>query len=65
VVEHTFPKVYDIKNNPGETRELRSSEGYAHLWVMQPVMSILGELAASMQNYPNIQPGEDFEDFGQ
>ena len=65
IVEHTFPKVYDIKNDPGETRELWSSEGYAHLWVMQPVMSILGELAVTMQKYPNIQPGEDFEGYGQ
>lgn len=65
IVEHTFPKVYDIKNDPGETRELWSSEGYAHLWVMQPVMSILDELAVSMKKYPNIQPGQDFEGYGQ
>jgi hypothetical protein len=27
IVEHTFPPVYDIVNDPGETRELWRSEG--------------------------------------
>jgi arylsulfatase A-like enzyme len=60
IVEHTFPSVYDIVNDPGETRELWRSEGYAHIYVMRPVQKILGELAVSMKKYPNIKPGEDF-----
>lgn len=60
IVEHTFPQVFDIKMDPGETRELWSSEGYAHLWVMKPVMDILTGLAASMTQYPNVKPGQDF-----
>jgi arylsulfatase len=63
VVEHTFPQVYDIKNDPGESRELWAAEGYAHLWVMKPIMEILGRLAQSMQQYPNIPPGKDFEGY--
>ena len=54
IVEHTFRQVYDIKNDPGETRELWSSEGYAHLWVMKPVNDILARLTGSMQEYLNI-----------
>jgi arylsulfatase A-like enzyme len=60
IVEHTFPQVFDIKNDPGETRELWQSEGYSHLWVMKPVMGILTGLAVSQQAYPNIKPGQDF-----
>jgi len=60
IVEHTFPQVYDIKNDPDEKNELWRSEGYAHLWVMKPVMEILTNLNQSMQKYPNIKPGQDF-----
>jgi len=63
IIEPTFPQVYDIKNDPGETRELWSSEGYAHLWVMKPVMEILTQTAISMKQYPNIKPGEDFKGY--
>ena len=41
IVKWTFPRMYDIKNDPGETRELWSSEGYAHLWATKPIMDIL------------------------
>jgi len=60
IVEHTFPQVYDIKNDPDEKRELWKEEGYSHLWVMKPVMGILGDLERSMKAYPNIRPGQDF-----
>ena len=60
IVQPTFPKVYDIKNDPGDTRELWRNEGYSHLWVMKPVMEILGENARSMVEFPNINPGEEF-----
>jgi len=60
IVKPTFPQVYDIKSDPGETRELWSSEGYAHLWVMKPVVEILTQKAISMKKYPNIKPGQEF-----
>jgi arylsulfatase A-like enzyme len=63
IVEHTFPQVFDIKNDPDELRELWREEGYSHLWVMKPVMGILTELAQSMQKYPNIKPGQDFKGY--
>lgn len=63
IVEHTFPQVFDIKNDPGETRELWQSEGYAHLWVMKPVMDILTDLTISQQQFPNIKPGRDFSGY--
>jgi arylsulfatase A-like enzyme len=63
IVQHTFPQVYDIKNDPDEKRELFRSEGYAHLWVTKPVMAILTDLGQSMATYPNIKPGQDFDGY--
>jgi arylsulfatase len=60
IVQHTFPQVYDIKNDPDEKAELWKTQGYAHLWVMKPVMEILAGLKKSMRKYPNIKPGQDF-----
>ena len=63
IVEHTFPQVYDIKSDPDEKAELWKKEGYAHLWLMKPVMNILGDLKKSMQAYPNIRPGQEFDGY--
>ena len=63
IVEHTFPQVYDIKHDPDERREHWKEEGYSHLWVMKPVMEILGDIQQSIRTYPNIQPGQDFEGY--
>ncbi len=63
IVQPTFPQVYDIKNDPDEKRELWKSEGYAHLWVMKPVVEILTDLGQSMATYPNITPGQDFNGY--
>jgi len=63
VQRYTFPQVYDIKNDPSESYELWGNEGYAHAWVMEPVMKILGELKGSMAQYPNIKPGQEFEGY--
>ncbi len=63
IVEHTFPQVYDIENDPGESRELWAADGFAHLWVTKPVMEILGRIGASMRAFPNLKPGQDFEGY--
>jgi arylsulfatase len=63
VQSYTFPQVYDIKEDPSELFELWGNEGYAHAWVMGPVSKVLAGLAASMQGYPNIEPGQDFRGY--
>jgi len=63
IVEHTFPQVFDIKNDPKEARELWKVEGYAHLWVMKPVTDALVALRKSTAKYRNIRPGEDFKGY--
>ena len=60
---HTFPQVYDIKEDPAESFELWGNEGFSHAWVMTPITKILADLQASMAKYPNIKPGEDFEGY--
>ena len=59
----TFPQVCDIKNDPSENYELWGNEGYAHIWVMEPVSKILGSLQSSMAKYPNIKPGEEIRGY--
>ncbi len=58
-----FTQVFDIKEDPGESYELWGNEGYPHAWVLSPVSKILANLAASMEQYPNIQPGQDFNGY--
>ncbi len=63
VQHHTFPQVFDIKEDPNESFELWGNEGYAHAWVMGPVTTILADLAKSMAEYPNIKPGQSFDGY--
>jgi arylsulfatase A-like enzyme len=62
--KYTFPQVFDIKEDVKESYELWGNEGYAHAWVMSPVSKILTGLSVSMQEYPNIKPGDqDFKGY--
>ena len=60
---YIFPPVYDVANDPGEDNNLMKHSLFAHSWVYAPMGQILQKTAASMQEYPNIQPGEDFEGY--
>lgn len=63
IIKSTFPQMYDIKNDPGETRELWRNEGYSHIYLMEPILKILTQKAISMKQFPNIKPGEDFKGY--
>ena len=63
IKRHTFPHVYNIKEDPAEEFELWGNEGFSHAWVMTPVTKILSDLTASMSKFPNIQPGQDFQGY--
>ena len=63
IVKSTFPKMYDIKNDPGETKELWRNHGYSHIYLMEPIMKILGEKAKTMKEFPNIKTGEEFKGY--
>jgi arylsulfatase A-like enzyme len=63
IQKYTFPQVFNIKEDPKESYELWGNEGYAHAWVMGPITRILAELQQSMQEYPNIEPGQEFSGY--
>jgi len=63
VQTNIFPTVYDVKNDPGEDNELMKQHLFAYSWVYAAMGKILQEKVASMQKFPNIQPGEDFEGY--
>lgn len=63
VQEYMFPPIYDVANDPGEANNLLKHELFAHTWVYTPMGKILGELAASMKDFPNISPGAEFDGY--
>jgi arylsulfatase A-like enzyme len=63
IQRYTFPQVFNVREDPAESYELWGNEGYAHGWVMSPVSKILTELQASMQRFPNIRPGQEFDGY--
>jgi arylsulfatase len=60
---YIFPPVYDVANDPGEANELMKQSLFAYSWVYGPMGQILQETATSMQEYPNIKPGQDFDGY--
>ena len=58
-----FPAVYDVRNDPGEDNELMKHSLFAYSWVYGAMGNVLKEKAASMQMYPNIKPGEEFDGY--
>ena len=63
IQEYMFPPVYDIVNDPGEQNNLMKLGLFSYSWVYGPMAKLLGEKAVSMKEYPNIQPGQDFEGY--
>ncbi len=57
---YQFPRVYDVANDPGEVTNLMHSPLAIYSWVYGPMRTILNEKAKSMQEFPNIKPGEEF-----
>ncbi|RLA18316.1 MAG: hypothetical protein DRQ62_13790, partial [Gammaproteobacteria bacterium] len=60
---YQFPPVYDVANDPHEDNNLIKFNMFSHSWVYAPMEKILQEKGMSMQKYPNIKPGEDFEGY--
>jgi len=63
VQSYAFPPVYDVANDPGEDNELMRHSLFAYSWVYVPMGQILQRTGSSMQQYPNIQPGQEFEGY--
>jgi len=52
-----------VANDPGEVNNLMKFNMLAHSWVFMPMAKILQEKGASMQQFPNIKPGQEFEGY--
>jgi arylsulfatase len=61
--EYQFPPVYDVANDPGEANNLMKLNLFSHSWVYGPMGRILAEKTRSMAEFPNIEPGEDFDGY--
>ena len=62
VVKPQWPLIFDLIDDPNEEWDLieQHLEG---AWVVGPVAARLGALQASMAEYPNIEPGEEFKGY--
>jgi arylsulfatase len=63
VQTNIFPTVYDIRNDPGEDNELMKQGLFSYSWVYGAMGQLLQSKMASMQEYRNIKPGEDFDGY--
>lgn len=63
IEEYTFPLVYDLDSDPGETYELLANEGYQHSWIIEPIGKIIAQTVMSMREYPNISTGAAFDGY--
>ena len=63
VQTHLFPPVYDVTNDPGEDNDLMKIGLFSYSWVYGPMGKILMKKTASMKEYPNIQPGQEFDGY--
>ncbi len=62
-VKPQFPMMYDLRNDPGEQVDLWSTQGFAHIWIMKPVYEIITKKVHSMEEFPNIKPGAEFNGY--
>ena len=63
VQTNIFPTVYDVRNDPGEDNELMKQSLFAYSWVYGAMGQVLQKKVLTMQEYPNIKPGEDFDGY--
>jgi arylsulfatase len=58
-VKPQFPMVYDLSSDPHEDNNLIYSD-LTVPWILVPNFKLIGEYQQSIQQYPNIKPGEEF-----
>jgi arylsulfatase len=54
-----LPIIFDLSSDPHENFNLWSAT-LTMGWTLFPVLEIIGAYEKSVQEYPNIKPGEDF-----
>jgi arylsulfatase len=62
IIKPQFPMVFDLTDDPGEQINL-TSERMDMMWMFGPVIQRLTGLETSFAEYPNIQPGQEFDGY--
>jgi arylsulfatase A-like enzyme len=57
-----FPMFYDLTSDPHEDNNLFNSDMTCG-WILAPCFKLIGEYRRSVQEYPNIKVGEEFEGY--
>ena len=62
IVSPQLPMVYDLKSDPGEEVNLLASKMDMG-WMYAPALHHVAEFQQSVEQYPNIAPGADFNGY--
>jgi hypothetical protein len=57
-----IPMFYDLTSDPHEDNNLFYSD-LTNIWMLAPVLKLVGEYELSVKKYPNIKVGEDFKGY--
>jgi arylsulfatase A-like enzyme len=57
-----FPMFYDLTSDPHEDNNLFETD-LTNGWMLTPCFKLIGEYQLSIQEYPNIKVGEEFEGY--
>jgi arylsulfatase len=59
-ISPVLPMFFDLSSDQHENYNLWTTQGMTMGWVFFPMLEIMGAYEKSVQEYPNIKPGEDF-----
>jgi arylsulfatase A-like enzyme len=58
-----LPMFFDLSQDQHENYNLWTTQGMTMAWVYDPMLEVMGAYDKSVQEYPNIKPGEDFKGY--
>jgi arylsulfatase A-like enzyme len=61
-IKPQFPMFYDLTSDPHEDNNLLCT-GLVNGWMLAPCFKLIGEFQHSVQEYPNVKVGEEFEGY--
>ncbi len=61
-IDPQWPMFYDLTSDPHEYNNLFNTD-LTNAWLLAPCFKLIGEYKRSVQEYPNIKVGEEFEGY--
>jgi arylsulfatase A-like enzyme len=61
-IDPQWPMFYDLTSDPHEDNNLFNTD-LTNAWLLAPCFKLIGEYKRSVQEYPNIKVGEEFEGY--